>query len=97
MKRAVFLALALFAACAPTIPKPTPIDAQRAGTTIEVLDAGRTTYVRRCGNCHSLYPPSEYASTVWPGKVAAMRIKAKLAPTDETQIVRYLQTLASRP
>jgi len=94
MRRA--LVIAVLAACGPSIPRPTLVDAQRAGTTVEILDAGRALYVSRCGKCHSLYAPSEYAPATWPDKVAAMRDKAKLVPEDEAQIVRYLQTLASR-
>ena len=100
MKRAALLALlallAVLAACAPNIPKPTQLDADRGQTSLVELERGRKLYVKRCGGCHSLYEPGKYEPGVWPEKVEAMRERAKLAADDQAAITRYLATMSRR-
>ena len=94
MKRAL-LVLAL-AACTKPIPRPTTVDATRASVTLESLERGRELYVKRCGNCHQPYQPSEYKPTDWPHHVDEMAERAKLGTDDKILITRFLVTLAGR-
>jgi mono/diheme cytochrome c family protein len=104
------LAAILFALCqAPllscaslTPAAPTEADARRAatqwpGVTIAQLQEGRSLYLSRCSGCHQPLDPSQIRPDDWPHKVAEMRDRAHLKPDEESLIVRYLMTVASRP
>ncbi len=92
----LIVASALSVACAPALPVAGALDAARAATTVEQLNAGRAIYVAKCTGCHSAHPPSNFAATEWPAHVADMRMDAKLTPEDESAITRYLVTFARR-
>ena len=99
MKRA--LVLVVLAACTKPVPRPTTADVTRAnaaGTqvTLAELERGREIYVKRCGNCHQPYQPSEYKPLDWPKHVDDMAERAKLGTDDRMLITRFLVTLAAR-
>lgn len=86
----------LTAACAPGLPVAGALDAARAASTVEQLNAGRALYVAKCTGCHSAHPPADFAASEWPAHVADMRTDAKLQPDEEASITRYLVTFARR-
>lgn len=85
-----------------SIPAPTPLDVARAAQkgrsiTLEALDAGRSSYLARCGSCHQLYAPSAQPPSAWPGVVEDMQARAKLDAAQRAEITDYLVTLAEAP
>ena len=87
---------ALCLACAPSLPVASALDAARAASSVEQLNAGRALYVAKCTGCHSAHPPAQFAATEWPAHVADMSADAKLTHEDEAVITRYLVTFARR-
>jgi mono/diheme cytochrome c family protein len=85
-----------------TPPPPTEADARRAaaqwpGVTAADLERGRSLYLSRCSGCHQPVDPSHIRPDDWPHHVAEMRDRAHLKSDEESLIVRYLMTVASRP
>lgn len=94
-------ALAMLAACATALARPTAEDAARAArawpdATLSQLEHGRDVFVARCGSCHRLYLPSDEPASSWPGVLDAMAPRAKLTPEEREAIERYLVTEANR-
>jgi mono/diheme cytochrome c family protein len=97
---AILLCLAL--ACAAALRHATPQDVtllapRWPGTTIEDLQRGRQLYVRRCSGCHQLVLPENHAPADWPRLVDRMAAKARLAPEERDDVVRFLVAVASDP
>jgi hypothetical protein len=87
------------AGCAGQLRAPTMADAARAGTrwpgtTVADLQQGQRKYGDRCSSCHALYSPEAYPAHKWQGFVEEMIDRAKLAPDDVRDIVRYLVVAA---
>ena len=85
----------LLGACGGGLREPTAADASLAaqrwpGTTVSTLNEGRALYVRRCGTCHSLYAPAEFAEPEWRASIAEMRDRAHVQPREEDLILKYL-------
>jgi hypothetical protein len=81
--------------CAGQLRAPTLADAVHAsnrwpGTTVADLQLGQRKYVEHCSSCHTLYRPDAYPAHRWQGFVDEMVVRAKLAPADVRDIVRYL-------
>ncbi|HSD67452.1 MAG TPA: cytochrome c [Vicinamibacteria bacterium] len=96
----VALAAGLGAACAAALRHGTPRDAvllapRWPGTTVEDLERGRRTYVRRCSGCHTLILPAAHSPEEWPRLVDAMAKKARLRPEEREDVVRFLVAVAS--
>jgi cytochrome c553 len=94
---AIFLTLAL-AGCV-SVPTPTALDVARAresgrATSLESLEAGRSTYLARCGSCHQHYPPTHVSVAEWPKWVDDMRERAKLAEAERARVLEYLVVMA---
>jgi hypothetical protein len=94
--------LALGIGCVGSLPRPTPLQAQRAATrwpdaTLETLQEGRTLYVARCSACHSLHLPSEYPADKWVGFVEEMASDAKLSAEQKERVIQYLVSAAETP
>ncbi len=92
------LLLPVLAACA-SLPRPTPDDASRAGVPLSALADGRATYVGRCGSCHSLHVPAEFAPGQWPGLLDEMQEeqRVKLSTDERQRIQTFLVALSGRP
>jgi mono/diheme cytochrome c family protein len=86
---------ALAGGCAGQLRAPSAADAALAnarwpGTTVADLQLGQRKYADRCSSCHALYRPEAYPAHRWQGFVDEMVVRAKLAPDDVRDIVRYL-------
>ena len=81
------------------VPRVTPelvAIAQRSDPSVstEQLESARTLYVNRCSSCHSLNLPHDYSVSEWREWMPKMARKAKLADTQEAEILRFV--LAAR-
>jgi mono/diheme cytochrome c family protein len=84
-------------ACVSALPEPTPgqLAAARAtepNLSLEDLQRGRATYIRRCGGCHALRSPGERSAEQWPLEVQRMQTQhqVRLTPEEQRDILRYL-------
>lgn len=57
---------------------------------LKELNLGRTTYIKKCASCHTLYLPEKYSTAAWSSKVHEMSERAKLSKEEEIQIIKYL-------
>lgn len=64
------------------------------GTTVADLQHGRSLYASHCSSCHALYRPEAYSADKWRGFVTEMIGRAKLAPTEADDVIRYLVVAA---
>jgi mono/diheme cytochrome c family protein len=62
--------------------------------TSEVIKSGKDLYENRCGKCHKLFAPSDYAIKRWPGIVDSMQPKANITDEQKAQILAYLSSEA---
>jgi len=69
------------------IPSKQPVAAQ-------TLDRGRTLFVHRCIECHTLPPMWKYAREDWPQIVNDMSHRTSLKPEEREAIIAYI--LAAR-
>ena len=58
------------------------------------LSEGRSLFVHRCIECHTLPAVWQYRSDEWPGIVSSMSHRASLKPAEREAIVAYI--LAAR-
>lgn len=84
------------------LPHATPAHEELAqrrwpGTTLRMLEEGRTKYATKCSGCHSLPMPASRAPSDWPSMLDEMEDEAKLTAQDRELIERYLLTLSSKP
>ena len=85
-------------ACVPVVPQPSTaqLAAARASDpelSLEDLQRGRDSYVKRCGSCHALRSPAERAPDAWPLEVRRMQTQhqVRLSADEQRDIVRYLR------
>lgn len=59
---------------------------------VENLEHGRALYFGKCGGCHLLIEPAQFAADVWPEKVERMQGERRVhLDADEARdLVRYL-------
>jgi hypothetical protein len=86
-KSAMFLPLIAFLSCetanyAPSVGS-TSRDASR-------LERGRTLFVHRCIECHTLPPIWKYSHEDWPKIVNDMSYRASLRPAERDAVVAYI-------
>jgi hypothetical protein len=60
------------------------------------LSEGRTLFVHRCIECHTLPAVWHYRSDEWPGIVGSMSHRASLKPAEREAIVAYILTVRSQ-
>ncbi len=60
-------------------------------------DEGRSLYNRKCGTCHELYAPKEFAPHEWPRYVKRYGPRSGLRPADREKVTAYLQWAAAQP
>lgn len=87
--------IALMAACAPSVYKPTVADVecgkkQYADLSLEQLQAGMDLYSVKCGSCHTLYRPQDISRERWDRVLPDMKQEAKLTEEEYQQISRYI-------
>jgi mono/diheme cytochrome c family protein len=96
------LPLLLLGACAHSrAPVATEADATRAqarwpGVTVDELNHGRKLFVGHCGGCHLPPDPGDHSADAWPGHVSEMRERAGLSFEEQSLVVRYVTTMATR-
>jgi mono/diheme cytochrome c family protein len=90
---------ATLSACAVFVPEPDRADAGGSEAALQELRRGRHLYVEKCGGCHRLYDVDAYGDDAWRGHVRDMirEDMVKLAPKDESSLVRYLTSVNSKP
>jgi hypothetical protein len=84
-------------------PAP-PVTAQMAAASVRkkayanlaMLEQGRTLFVHRCIECHTLPPLWHYATDEWPGIVSGMSHRASLKPGERDAIVAYIFAVRSQ-
>ena len=69
---------------------------KRAYADLAMLDQGRTLFVHRCIEYHTLPPLWHYATDEWPGIVSSMSHRASLKPTEREAIVAYILAVRSQ-
>jgi hypothetical protein len=95
-KVSILVALAyLLISCESTIYVP-PVTSQMATPRKEqhvdlaMLREGRTLFVHRCIECHTLPVLWRYRTEDWPGIVDSMSHRASLKPAEREAIVAYI-------
>ena len=63
---------------------------ETAIASLSELQAGRKSYIRKCGNCHTLYMPEKYTEAEWHHWVDKMTLKVHLDTLEKEQILKYL-------
>ena len=86
----LFVAVLLYR-CSAALYMPQVSDAEKAGTSLDTLVAGRKLYVAHCGSCHSLFLPEQFTSVQWVKSVDEMQGKAKISNADKELIIDYLK------
>jgi hypothetical protein len=86
-----------FAACetanyAPpaTISMARPTSLAKQQVDLAKLERGRTLFVHRCIECHTLPPMWKYSREDWPRIVNDMSHRASLKPAERDAIVAYI-------
>lgn len=111
LRRPVLFALGVMAssmlasvACVSALPEPTPGQLAAARATepdlsLEDLQRGRATYIRRCGSCHALRSPTERSAEAWPFAVQRMETQhqVRLSAEERRDILRYLGAASGAP
>src|SRR5947209_5902401 len=60
------------------------------------VDRGRTLFVHRCIECHTLPPIWKYSREDWPQIVNDMSHRANLKPEDREAVIAYILTVRSQ-
>jgi hypothetical protein len=69
---------------------------EKAYANLAILGEGRTLFVHRCIECHTLPPPWRYRTDEWPGIVSSMSHRASLKPAEREAIVAYILAVRSQ-
>jgi len=54
------------------------------------VEEGRKLYIAKCAKCHKFYDPAQYSAGEWHKWMTKMSRKAKLSPTQNEMLSRYL-------
>jgi hypothetical protein len=75
-------------------PPPVTVELARAGTSqhgdIATLREGRTLFVSRCIECHTLPAVSSHSTQEWPRLIDEMAGRANLKPTEREAVLAYI-------
>jgi mono/diheme cytochrome c family protein len=96
-KLSILLALITLVACetANYAPPVTPAMTRSTSRSKQYVDAtklerGRSLFVHRCIECHTLPPMWKYARQDWPKIVNDMSRRASLKPEDRHAVIAYI-------
>lgn len=78
--------------CTSALYKPNLSDAQKSGTSIDTLIAGRKFYIISCGSCHSLYLPERYTKAEWRKTMDNMQERSNITVEQKELILKYLES-----
>ncbi len=101
MKRLVIFAIGLaclvdFNSCGTTSFAPPPVTPELARTgksqhrDIAMLREGRTLFVSRCIECHTLPAVSQHSAREWPRLIDEMAGRASLKPAEREAVLAYI-------
>jgi hypothetical protein len=99
---AAMICLVDFNSCETTSFAPPPVTAElaREGTgqhgDIATLREGRTLFVSRCIECHTLPAVSSHSAQEWPRLIDEMAGRANLKPTEREAVLAYILALRTR-
>jgi hypothetical protein len=68
---------------------------KQSHVNLAMLDEGRTLFVHRCIECHTLPALWQYRTDDWPGIVSNMSHRASLKPAEREAIVAYILAVRS--
>ncbi|MEO8167956.1 MAG: cytochrome c [bacterium] len=80
----------VLAGCVAALYTPSISDVRNDASLTE-LNNGRALYVAKCGSCHTLKLPSEYAPDVWQENLDEMQQRAKISDGEKSSIFKYLR------
>lgn len=90
------------AGCSSGLPQPSQEHVAALRTSdpnvdLAALERGRTLYVERCANCHTLRDPTSLPAHAWPAEVEKMRRDhgVMLEPDESRDIIRYLSATST--
>ncbi len=91
----VLVVIFFFIACTAQLKVPTSLDAQRGANRWENYDSlklaeGFSLYKNKCGHCHNLHLPKEFAKMNLDSVMIEMSLKAKLNAEQTASIEKYL-------
>jgi hypothetical protein len=95
-KLSILLSLICLLASCETANYVPPVTPQMASATthhhldLATLREGRTLFVNRCIECHTLPPLWRYSTEDWPEIVNSMSHRASLKPTERDAILAYI-------
>ena len=91
MKNLLIAALFLFG-CETSnyAPSVTPQMAKSTSSELPKLERGRTLFVHRCIECHTLPPIWKYSRKDWPEIVNSMSHRASLKPAERDAVIAYI-------
>jgi len=96
MKRLIWFAVCLVAACESTNYAPPPVTSQmgKAGAKQHVdlaaLRDGRRLFVSRCIECHTLPAVGKHTAAEWPALIDEMAGRANLKPDQRVAVLAYI-------
>jgi hypothetical protein len=74
-------------------PEVTPQLAQaysKRGVSLAQLQQGRTLFVSRCIECHTLPAVDAHTAKEWPGLIKEMSDRANLKPAEQNAVLTYI-------
>jgi len=91
----LFLALLALAGCetsnyAPQVTSQLSKPALRTKQDVALLQRGRTLFVHRCIECHTLPAIWKYSRDDWPQIVNDMAHRASLKPAEREAVIAYI-------
>jgi hypothetical protein len=92
----LFLISLILASCETTnyVPPVTPqmasSSSRRQNVDLKKLRDGRTLFVHRCIECHTLPPIWKYSREDWPKIVNDMSHRASLKPAEREAVIAYI-------
>ncbi len=81
--------IGVFAACSPTLYKPT-LETAGSAERFQELSKGRALYISNCSSCHNLHKPDEYSENGWVKNLNEMQKKAEITDAEKKLILTYL-------
>lgn len=97
MKIPVLIAALFLAACSQFVPPKvsTKLIAAAPDNDARELEHGRTLFLNRCLQCHTLPAVTKYSAAEWPGLVRGMAARAELNAEQEREIIAYLRAASA--
>jgi len=101
---AVMVAIGL-AGCASTAPAsraeskpflPPAVGTNTMGLSAEELNQATQLYTIKCAKCHKFYNPADYNDPEWRTWMMKMSKKARLKPSQEQLLSRYLELFRAK-